>query len=67
MAVSGSVASFNLGIALGPWLGGLALTAGHDYSTVPAVGAVMAGVALLLWVGDLALEGRRQRAVPQAG
>ncbi|MFT4226511.1 Cmx/CmrA family chloramphenicol efflux MFS transporter [Micropruina sp.] len=55
LAVSGTVSSFNLGIALGPWLGGLALTAGYDYSAIPAIGAAIAGLALLLWVGDLAL------------
>lgn len=56
LAVSGTVSSFNLGIALGPWLGGLALTAGHDYSAIPVIGAALAGLALLLWLGDLALQ-----------
>lgn len=31
LAIAGTTSAFNVGIAIGPWLGGLALSAGHDY------------------------------------
>lgn len=58
LSVSGNVSAFNVGITLGPWLGGVALSAGYDYPVVPAVGAAVAVLALLLWAWDMAL-GRR--------
>ncbi|MBB3662736.1 DHA1 family chloramphenicol resistance protein-like MFS transporter [Prauserella sediminis] len=68
LAVSGNVAAFNVGITLGPWIGGLVLAAGHAYPAVPAVGAAVAGLALLLWAWDLTLQaraGRPKRTVGQ--
>ncbi|GAB33371.1 MFS transporter [Gordonia otitidis] len=59
LAVSGNISAFNVGITLGPWLGGLALDAGYDYPAIPAVGAAIAGIALLLWGWDLALQRHR--------
>lgn len=63
LAMSGNVSAFNVGITLGPWIGGLALAAGHDYPVIPAIGAAIAVLALLLWGWDLVLQARR-RAVP---
>lgn len=60
LAVSGNISAFNVGITLGPWLGGLALAAGYDYSVIPAIGAAIAGIALLLWVWDVALQSRQK-------
>ena len=61
LAVSGNVAAFNVGITLGPWLGGLALAAGQNYPTIPAIGAGIAGLAILLWAWDLTLQARGRR------
>ncbi|WP_069811634.1 Cmx/CmrA family chloramphenicol efflux MFS transporter [Streptomyces sp. TP-A0874] len=66
LAVSGNISAFNVGIALGPWLGGLALASGHDYPAIPVMGAALAGAALLLWGWDLALQKRRRPRDAQA-
>lgn len=62
LAVSGNIAAFNVGIALGPWLGGLALAEGHEYRAIPAVGAAIAGIALLLWGWDLLVQAQQRHA-----
>ncbi|GAA1250684.1 MFS transporter [Prauserella halophila] len=61
LAFSGNVSAFNVGITLGPWIGGLVLAAGHAYPAIPAVGAAVAGLALLLWAWDLVLRARARR------
>lgn len=61
LAVSGNIAAFNVGITLGPWLGGLALTAGFDYPAIPAIGALVAGIALALWGMDVVLQVHQRR------
>ncbi|GAA1212467.1 hypothetical protein LY12_003127 [Prauserella alba] len=66
LAVSGNVSAFNVGITLGPWIGGVVLAAGHAYPAVPAVGAAIAGLALLLWAWDLALQPRTGRGTRTA-
>ncbi|WP_293781526.1 Cmx/CmrA family chloramphenicol efflux MFS transporter [uncultured Aeromicrobium sp.] len=66
LAVSGNIAAFNVGITLGPWIGGLVLSGGHGYPAIPALGAGIAAIALLLWVWDLALQARQgSREAPQ--
>ena len=40
--------AFNLGNAIGAWIGGVALTAGLGYAKLPLLGAGVAGLALLL-------------------
>ena len=67
LAVAGNVSAFNVGITLGPWLAGAALGAGYDYPAVPAIGAIIAALALALWAWDVALEHRSRTArVPVA-
>lgn len=61
LAVSGNISAFNIGISLGPWLGGLVLASGHSYPTIPAIGAAIAGLAVLLWGCDLVLQARQLR------
>ncbi len=48
LAVAGNVSAFNTGISIGPWLGGIALTAGLGYPSVSWIGAGLAVIALLL-------------------
>lgn len=60
LALSGNVSAYNVGIAVGPWLGGVVLASGNNYPLIPAVGAVVAVFALALWAGDLALQSRRR-------
>ena len=45
-----TVCAFNVGISVGPWLGGLALTAGFGYQVVGWIGAALASTALVLLV-----------------
>ncbi|WP_079166275.1 Cmx/CmrA family chloramphenicol efflux MFS transporter [Streptomyces oceani] len=47
LAGATTTASFNIGNTLGPWLGGLAISAGWGYPAVAWVGAAMAGAAVL--------------------
>lgn len=58
LSVSGNISAFNVGITLGPWIGGLVLAGGHGYPAIPAAGAVIALLALALWGWDLALQAR---------
>ena len=52
LAAGVNVSSFNLGITVGPWLGGVALGAGAGYATLGWIGAGLGALALLLgWLG----------------
>ncbi|CAM3350435.1 Cmx/CmrA family chloramphenicol efflux MFS transporter [Tsukamurella hominis] len=64
LAPAFTVAAFNVGIAVGPWLGGALLEAGASYRALPLAGAVLAVVAAALAALDCAAE-RRTR--PTAG
>lgn len=64
LAVAGNVSAFNVGISIGPWLGGLAISAGLGYPAVAWIGAALAVVALAL-VGVEAAS--RRRPVQAAG
>ncbi|MEU5862645.1 Cmx/CmrA family chloramphenicol efflux MFS transporter [Nonomuraea sp. NPDC047529] len=57
MAAAMNVSAFNVGITVGPWLGGLAIGAGAGYPSVGWIGAVL-GVAAL---GTVALSARTRR------
>ncbi|MGP3977565.1 Cmx/CmrA family chloramphenicol efflux MFS transporter [Streptomyces sp. 8N114] len=48
LAGATATASFNIGNTVGPWLGGLAISAGWGYAAVAWVGAVMAAGAVLM-------------------
>lgn len=56
--------AFNLGNALGAWLGGTALTLGAGYRALPLVAAAVALLGLALTLA--ALRGRAGAALPQA-
>ncbi|MEU4194243.1 Cmx/CmrA family chloramphenicol efflux MFS transporter [Kribbella sp. NPDC026611] len=45
LAAAFNISAFNVGITVGPWLGGLALDAGADYPTVGWLGAALALLA----------------------
>jgi DHA1 family chloramphenicol resistance protein-like MFS transporter len=47
LAGATTTASFNIGNTVGPWLGGLAISAGWGYPAVAWVGAAMAALAVL--------------------
>ncbi|YCK36202.1 Cmx/CmrA family chloramphenicol efflux MFS transporter [Actinomadura sp. ATCC 39365] len=71
MAAAMNVCAFNVGITVGPWLGGLAIGAGAGYPSVGWIGAVL-GVAALGVVALSARPGRepvaaahRAEAVPR--
>lgn len=70
LVVSGNVAAFNVGISVGPWLGGLVISAGYGYPSVAWIGVALAALALLLWAADLTLFpqlSRRTAPVSPAG
>ncbi|WP_227979064.1 Cmx/CmrA family chloramphenicol efflux MFS transporter [Nocardia spumae] len=46
LGAAGNVMSFNVGITLGPWLGGLAIGGGMGYPAVAWIGALLGVVAL---------------------
>ncbi len=52
--------AFNFANALGPWLGGLAIAAGHGWASTGWVGSALALGGFLIWI--LALLDDRQRA-----
>ncbi|MUL80924.1 MULTISPECIES: Cmx/CmrA family chloramphenicol efflux MFS transporter [unclassified Mycolicibacterium] len=65
LTAAGTTSAFNVGIALGPWLAGMALTAGFDYPVVPWIGAGLAIGALALFAVDAAMaRGGHPRATP---
>lgn len=66
LASGSNIAAFNVGNALGAWLGGLTITAGLGYTSPLWIGAIMSAAALLVLVAaDRAGAVRRVR-VPEA-
>lgn len=51
LGAAGNVVSFNIGITVGPWLGGLAIGAGMGYPSVAWIGAALGILALgvVIW------------------
>ena len=45
LAAAFNISAFNVGITVGPWLGGLALDAGAGYSAVGWIGAALGVLA----------------------
>lgn len=65
LAVAGNTSAFNVGISVGPWLGGIALTAGLGYPAVAWIGACLAVLALLLLTVEARLTRAPASAVPR--
>lgn len=61
LAAAGNHASLNVGNALGALLGGAVLAAGYGYTAPALVGAVLAGLGLLVLAASVALERRTAR------
>lgn len=62
LVAAGNVVAFNIGITVGPWLGGLALDAGMGYPATAWIGAAL-GIAAL---SAVALGQARRRPVKDA-
>ncbi|MGV9878698.1 MFS transporter [Streptomyces sp. NPDC003006] len=62
---SANIAAFNIGVALGAWVGGLTISAGLGYASVNGVGALLTTGGLLLAFLAAAL-GRRSPATTPA-
>jgi len=58
LGAAGNVASFNVGITAGPWLGGLAITAGLGYPSIGWIGLALGLAALALVAVSFTLERR---------
>lgn len=67
MASAVNIAGFNLGNAVGAWLGGLALGAGWGWTSPAVVGAVLVACGLAVAVLSAALDRRPARAGTPAG
>lgn len=52
--------AFNTANALGPWLGGVAITAGFGWTSTGLVGVALGLGGLLVWMTSLLLERRRR-------
>ena len=50
--------AFNAANALGPWLGGLAIAAGHGWTSTGWVGVALAFGGLMFWAVSLAFDRR---------
>ncbi|MFF5104455.1 MFS transporter [Streptomyces sp. NPDC000134] len=59
LALTVQSSAFNLGTALGGWLGGRVIAAGAGLRWLPVAGAIVAAVALVLALGEQAGERRR--------
>lgn len=60
LGAAGNVASFNVGITVGPWLGGLAIGAGMGYPSIGWIGVALGLAALAL----VAVAGSIDRRTP---
>ncbi|KRG45993.1 MFS transporter [Stenotrophomonas panacihumi] len=65
LAAASNHAAFNTANALGPWLGGMAIDAGHSPASTGYVGAATAVAGLLLWAVAVWWERREGRAVAE--
>ncbi len=65
LAAASHHAAFNAANALGPWLGGMAITAGWGWTSTGYVGAAtaVAGLGIYAWAART-LQGRRRQACP---
>ncbi len=60
-----NIAAFNLGIALGAWIGGLVVESRLGLQATPWVGAILVAGALLLTLRSAALDRREARPVAE--
>jgi DHA1 family inner membrane transport protein len=63
LAAASHHSAFNMANALGPWLGGMAITAGYGWTSTGPVGAAMAVAGLAIYA-FAARERRRARSAP---
>jgi DHA1 family inner membrane transport protein len=63
LAAASHHSAFNTANALGPWLGGMAITAGYGWTSTGPVGAAMAVAGLVIYA-FAARERRRARSAP---
>ncbi|MEC3916083.1 Cmx/CmrA family chloramphenicol efflux MFS transporter [Nocardia sp. CDC160] len=66
LGAAGNVASFNIGITAGPWLGGLALAAGMNYPSLAWIAALLGAAALTLVACSQALPPKAPSRPPRA-
>lgn len=59
-----NIAAFNLGIALGAWIGGLVVASDLGLGATPWVGGIMVAGALVLTLWSSALDTQEQQATP---
>ena len=64
LASSLNIGAFNLGNALGAWLGGVVISQGLGLSALPWVAALVPASAFAVALWALALERRQARAIP---
>ena len=56
--------AFNVANAIGPWLGGLAISAGYGWTSTGPVGAALAAGGLVVWFVSFVLDRRSGAGVP---
>ena len=66
LASSFNIAAFNLGNAIGAWLGGTIIDHGPGLESVPWIAALVPLAGLLLAMASYRAEMRRARLVPAA-
>lgn len=64
LAAASNHAAFNIANALGPWLGGLAISAGLGWTVTGYVGAVTAILGLLIFFQAWKLQGNPAQSAP---
>ena len=64
LAAASHHAAFNTANALGPWLGGMAITAGFGWTSTGYVGAATAVAGLAIYAWAARSLSRRQRTCP---
>jgi MFS transporter, DHA1 family, inner membrane transport protein len=62
LAAASNHAAFNVANALGPWLGGMAITAGFGWTSTGYVGAITAVIGLLVFFYAWNLDGKHAHA-----
>jgi len=65
MASATNIGAFNLGNALGAWLGGLGIAAGYGYTSSIWIGAALTAVALVTMIVAARLADDRPATVPE--